>query len=172
MLAGFAFVPTNVEAAAEYYNTYNDVSNVSNYNSCTAMQGLAVGSQYMYTVKIDGNDSQAVIFRTDKDTKETVKLRNADSSSYYFTYLGHANDMEVHGFDGKSHLFIATMTKGNNAVVRLKRSGTDLNKVASYSLTYNGSSASASGISIMSVADGMINFIFKSGSNIYTGSIS
>lgn len=172
MLAAYIVVPAEVNAVGEFYGSYTDVDKIADYSSCSSMQGLAVGSQKMYTVKINSDDTKAFISMTDKDTGETVKLYNSDASSYYFDYLGHANDMDVRSFDGKSHLFVATMEKGSNAIVRLERSGSNLTKVASYKLTHDGSSISASGIAITDVSGGIISFITKSGNNIYKGSVS
>ncbi len=171
LLAGYLMIPTEVKAASAYYNSYSDIDVIPNASTCGAMQGMAVGSQWLYTVKISSDETKAFISMTDKDTGETKTLYNTDAGSNYFNYLGHANDMDVASFDGKSHLFIATMTKGSNAIVRLKRSGTELSKFASYSLSYNGSSVSVSALAVKSVSNGTINFITKSGANIYTGSV-
>ena len=171
LLAAYILVPGEILAASEYYASYSDVDKISDYGSCTVMQGLAVGSAKLYSVKIKSDNTQAFLSMTDRETKETVKMTNADDGGYYFDYLGHANDMDVTSYDGKSHLFIATMTKGSNAVVRLKRSGTSITKFAGYSLSYNGSSISCSGIAIKSNSNGVITLICKSGNNVYTGTV-
>ena len=172
LLVGLVYVPIEADAANDFYGDYTDVGKVYDYGSCPSMQGLAVGSQMMYTVKINSNDTQAFISMTDKDTGTTTKLYNSDAGSYYFNYLGHANDMDVWGIDGYSHLFITTTNEGSNAIVRLKRSGNNLTKVASYSLTYNGEPTCATALAIKSVSNGVITFITKLGMNLYTGSVS
>ena len=172
LLLGMICVPIEANAANEFYGDYTDAGKVYDYGSCPSMQGLAVGSQMMYTVKIGSNDTLAFISMTDKDTGTTTKLYNSDAGSYYFDYLGHANDMDVWGIDGNSHLFVTTTNEGSNAIVRLKRVGNTLTKVASYSLTYNGSPTCATALAIKSVSGGVITFITKLGMNLYTGSVS
>ena len=172
LLAPMLLVPVEVEAASEFYGDYTDVSYIYDYGACTGMQGLAVGSQMLYTVKINESDQLAVIKMTDKDTGETTTLYNSDAGSYYFSYLDHANDMDVWGIDGYSNLFVATTKIGSGGIVRLKRSGSSLTKVASYSLVCDGEEICATAMGITGVSDGMIHFITKWGQDIYTGSVS
>ena len=172
LLMGLIYVPMEAEAANLFYGDYTDAGKVYDYGSCPSMQGLAVGSQMMYTVKINSGDSQAFISMTDKDTGTTTKLYNSDAGSYYFNYLGHANDMDVWGIDGYSHIFVTSTNEGSNAIVRLKRVGNTLTKVASYSLSYNGEPTCATALAIKSVSGGVITFITKLGMNVYTGSVS
>ena len=172
LLASMIVVPNEVEAASEFYGDYTDVAKITDYNSCPSIQGIAVGSQMIYTVKINGDDTQAFITMTDKDTGETTKLYNQDAGSYMFNYLDHANDMDVWGIDGKSHIFVATTKQGANAIVRLKRDGSNLTKVATYRLQCNGSDICATAMSIKSVSNGQITFITKWGMDLYTGSVS
>ena len=171
ILASFVVVPTEVSAANDFYGDYTDVAKIYDYGSCPSIQGLAVGSQKMYAVKINGSDSQAFISMSDKDTGETVKLYNADANSYYFNYLDHANDMDVWGIDGYSNIFVATTKQGANGIVRLKRDGNNLNKVATYHLKCNGSDICATAMGITGVSDGKIHFITKWGMQLYTGSV-
>ena len=172
LLFSMGAVPIEVEAASEFYGEYKDIAKIADYNSCGIMQGFAVGSQKLYSVKINSDDTQAVIFMTDKDSGDTVKLYNSDASSYYFTNLGHANDMDVWGFDGLSHLFVATTKKGSNAIIRLKRDGNNLTKVASYKLTCEGTEINATAFAITSVSNGVVNFITKTGTQMYRGTLS
>lgn len=172
LFIGMIYVPMEAQAANEFYGDYTDAAKIYDYGSCPSMQGLAVGSQMMYTVKIGSNDSLAFISMTDKDTGTTTKLYNSDAGSYYFNYLGHANDMDVWGIDGYSNLFVTTTNEGSNAIVRLKRSGNNLTKVASYSLTYNGQPTCATALAVKSVSNGVITFITKLGMTLYTGSVS
>ena len=172
LVMGLIYVPMEAEAANLFYGDYTDAGKVYDYGSCPSMQGLAVGSQMMYTVKINSGDSQAFISMTDKDTGTTTKLYNSDAGSYYFNYLGHANDMDVWGIDGYSHIFVTSTNEGSNAIVRLKRVGNTLTKVASYSLSYNGAPTCATALAIKSVSGGVITFITKLGMNVYTGSVS
>ena len=93
--------PPIAEAANLFYGDYTDVATVYNYySSCPSMQGLAVGSQMMYTIKINSSDSLATIAMTDKDTGVTTQLYDTSDGSYYFSGFGHANDMAVWCIDG------------------------------------------------------------------------
>lgn len=172
LLVTMVYVPPVVNAANEFYGNYTDVAKIYDYGSCPSMQGLAVGSQMLYTVKIGSSDSLAFISMTDKDTGTTTRMYNADAGSYYFDYLGHANDMDVWGIDGSSNLFIATTNKGAQSVVRLKRSGSNLTKVAQYRLTCNGSEICATALSVMGVSNGQIKLLTKWGMDLYTGTVS
>jgi len=95
LLCGLIYLPAPVEVQAyEFYGDYTDVATIKDANSCPSMQGLAVGSQYLYTIKIKTDDSQAVIHMTDKDTGTATQLYSVDSGSYLFYGLSHANDMK------------------------------------------------------------------------------
>ena len=172
LLVMMVYAPPEANAVNDFYGDYTDASKIYDYGSCPSMQGLAVGSTYMYTVKINSGNTSAFISMTHKDTGTTTKLYNSDAGSYYFDYLGHANDMDVWGIDGYSNLFVATTNSGSNAIVRLKRSGNNLTKVASYSLTYNGAETCATALAVKSVSNGVITFITKLGMDLYTGSVS
>ena len=157
--------------AAVFYGDYSDVSKVYDYGSCPSMQGMAVGSQMLYTIKINSNDSLANIYMTDKDSGTTTRMTDSSDGSYYFSGFGHANDMAVWGIDGASHLFVTSTEEGYGAITRLQRSGSQLTRVAYYSLSYNGTPTCATAFDIMSVENGKINFITKLGQTVYTGSV-
>lgn len=157
----------------EYYNDYETVTYLYNKGSCPSMQGLAVGSTYLYTIKIDSDtNDNAFISMTHKDTGDTTTLINAATGGYYFDYLGHANDMEVWGIGGYSNIFVTTTNKGSESIVRLRREGSYLYKCATYRLTYNGSEISATALAITSVSNNTINFLIKNARNVYSGSVS
>lgn len=165
--------PTEPARTVEYYNNYGTVASITDMGSCPSMQGLAVGSTYLYSVKINSTtNANAFISMTNKDTGATTTLINSATGDYYFDYLGHANDMEVWGIDGYSHLFIATATKGSNSIVRLKRDGSYLTQVGNYTLTYNGSEISASALAIKKVSNGVIYLLIKNARTIYSGTLS
>ena len=167
LLAPMLLVPIEADAASEFYGDYTDVSYIYDYGACTGMQGLAVGSQMLYTVKINESDQLAVIKMTDKDTGDTTTLYNSDEGSYYFSYLDHANDMDVWGIDGYSNIFVATTRLDSYGIVRLQRDGSSLTRVANYKLVCDGET-----MCVMGVSNGMINFITKWGMDVYTGSVS
>ena len=171
LLASIVLVPNEVSAANDFYGDYTDVAKVYDYGSCPSIQGVAVGSQKMYAVKINGDDTQAFITMADKDSGETVKLYNADANSYYFNYFSHANDMDVWGIDGYSNLFVTTTEKGSYGIVRLKRDGDRLTKVANYRLQCNGEDICATAMAITGVSDGKIHFITKWVMQLYVGSV-
>ena len=171
LLASMVYVAPPAQAVNEFYGDYTDAAKVYDYSSCPSMQGLAVGSTYMYTVKIGSNDTSAFISMTHKDTGATTRLYNADAGSYLFNYLGHANDMDVWGIDGYSNLFVTTTNKGSNAIVRLKRNGNNLNKVASYRLVCDGQDICATALAVKGYSNGKITFLTKWGMDLYTGSV-
>ena len=81
LLIGMIYVPMEANAANEFYGDYTDVAKIYDYGSCPSMQGLAVGSQMLYTIKINSDDSKAFISMTDKDTSKTTKLYNSDAAA-------------------------------------------------------------------------------------------
>lgn len=100
LLASLIVVPNEVSAANDFYGDYTDVAKIYDYDSRPSIQGIAVGSQMIYTVKIGGDDTKAFVTMTDKDTGENTKLKNAATGGYIFDYFNHANDMDVWGIDG------------------------------------------------------------------------
>lgn len=153
-------------AATGYYNTYTDKANInkSGYSAC---QGIAVGSTYVYTAKINSSESRAVLYQTNMNTGNTKLLTNGDTSKEYATYLGHANDMTVCSLNNKSHLFIAA----KNGLVKLKIDGGKYKKVGQFTLKYDGKAKSVSGVNIISKTSTQITFLCKSGKTFYIGSI-
>ena len=67
--------------------------------TCTAMQGMNVGTTYIYTVKIHKDEQRASIMRTNANTGEQVEMSYYSSlsatSASNCTTLGHANDLTV-----------------------------------------------------------------------------
>ncbi len=163
-----------VEAASTgYFNTYKDVSKISDRNGCTSMQGMAVGTKWLYTVKVNSSTNKnAFISKTNRETGATTVLKNSSTGSYYVDYLGHANDMAVTSIDGYSNLFVATLNATNHAVVRLKVDGSKFTKTANYTIKLNGTKTSVSGVNVLSKTSTKITFLFKKGTTFYTGSIS
>ncbi len=164
-------LPTDAASTA-YYNEYYTVQFNYDYGSCGSMQGLAVGSSYLYTVKINGSNTSAVMYMTHKDTEVTTQLINGSTGGYYFYNLGHANDMDVWGIDNASHIFVTSADDADDDIVRFKRSGSTLTQVGTYNLTYNGNEIGASGLSIKGVSNGIITFYVKWSQVIYMGTMS
>lgn len=177
LLAAFLFFSNaelvlSTSAASSRYTKATDVTKIKNSNSCPSMQGMAVGSQYIYTIKIRTDESRAVISKTDKDSGATTTFTDASTGNPYFTGLGHANDMAVWGMDGSSHLFVTTTKTGASSIVRYRVNGARLNKVTTYRLTCDGKDLDVSALDIMNVDNnGTIHLIAKRQQNIYTGTV-
>ncbi len=158
-------------ATTGYFNKYDTiVQAVADRSGCTITQGIAVGSKWLYTVKINSNDTKAVISKTNKSTGATTNLKTS-SGATTFNYLGHANDMDVATVNGKSNLYIATMKVGAGGLVRMEVDGSTITKKGSYKIRYNGADASVSAVSVESKTSSKINFLFKKGKTVYRGSI-
>ncbi|MGN0470995.1 MAG: RICIN domain-containing protein, partial [Acutalibacteraceae bacterium] len=112
----------------------------------------------------------AVLQKTNKNTGKTTNLTNSTGSNY--SYLNHANDMDVTTIDGYSQLFVATMATGSNSLVRIKVDGSKATKSGGYTLMYNGAQKSVSGVSIERTDANNVYFLFKSGATVYRGSVA
>ena len=66
LLASMVVLPNEASAANDFYGDYTDVAKVYDYGSCPSIQGVAVGSQKIYSIKINSNDTQAFISMSDK----------------------------------------------------------------------------------------------------------
>lgn len=160
-----------ITASAAYYNTYGTVATLNNANGCYAAQGFAVGSTYVYSVKVNSDNNKAVIYRTKMSDGTTTLMTNGDKGTTYATYLGHANDVVLSTIDGKYYMFVVTMNSGSMSLVKLKYVGTKYYKVGNYTIKYNGVNKSMSGVKITSKDANNIHFLFKSGRTLYRGSL-
>ncbi|WNQ08865.1 hypothetical protein MJA45_14515 [Paenibacillus aurantius] len=160
-----------ITASAAYYNTYTTMATLGNANDCYAAQGFAVGSSYTYSVKINGDDTKAVIYRTRMSDGTTTLMTNGDNGTTYNTYLGHANDMVLSTIDGEYYMFVITMKAGSMSLVKLKYVGTTYYKVGNYTIQYNGVDKGMSGVAITSKDASNIYFLFKSGLTLYRGTL-
>jgi hypothetical protein len=123
---------------AAHYVDYTTIDTIGKRSKCATMQGMAVGSTWIYTAKIKGSDeSRQVLQKTNRKTKETTNIKNSNGSDY-FTYLGHANDMDVVTINDKSNLYIVTMKSDSYALVRMRIDGSKATKTGNFALTYNG----------------------------------
>ena len=112
-----------------------------------------------------------MIQKTNKNTGATTNLTDSSGSATY-SFLGHANDMDVATIDGYSQLYIATMTTGSNSLVRMKINGSKATKAGSYTVMLNGAQKSVSAVCIESTTDTDVNFLFKVGTQVYRGSVA
>lgn len=161
-----------VAAQAAYYNTYADIAGTPDLSCCTGAQGFAAGSTYLYSVKNHTDvDDVAAIYRVNKTTGDRVLMTNGTDGGTTNTWLGHGNDMTIVDIDGEHHLFVVTMEATGAQLVKLRYDGTTYYKAGSYQLTLNGATSAPSGISRVSVTSTTINFMFKTGSTVYNGSL-
>ncbi|WP_072336352.1 MULTISPECIES: hypothetical protein [unclassified Paenibacillus] len=169
LLGAASIAPGTADAA--YYNTYSTVATLGNANGCNAAQGFAVGSTYVYSVKINGDESKAVIYRTKMSDGTTTLMTNGDNGTNYATYLGHANDVALSTINGEYYMFVVTMKAGSMSLVKLKYVGTTYYKVGNYTIKYNGAEKAMSGVKIMSKDANNIHFLLKTGRTYYKGSL-
>lgn len=164
-------VGTGSAAQAAYYNEYTTIASAPDSNGCTAAQGFAAGSTYLYEVKIKSDDSRAVIYRVNKSTGKRDLMTNGTDKRAYNTWLGHANDMTISDIKGVHHLFVVTMKGTGAQLVKLRYDGATYYKAGSYAVKLGGVTKAVSGISRVSVSSTALTFFFKSGASVYTGSI-
>ncbi len=158
-------------ASAAYYNTYTTAAFLSNAHSCYITQGFAVGSTYTYSIKINKEETRAVIYRTRMSDGNTTLMTNGDNGTTYATYLGHANDIALHSNNGNYYMFVVTMKAGSMSLVKLKYTGTTYYKVGNYTIKYNGANKKMSGVVITGKDANNIYFLFKIGKDFYRGSL-
>lgn len=167
---GLAAVPAS-SAQAAYYNQYETIAGIPTAHECTAAQAFGAGTTYLYSVKIGRDDTRALIYRTNRNTGSTVIMTNGTDDSPYNSWLGHANDLAVLSIDGDYHLFVVTMSAEGAQLVKLHYSGTTYYKVGAFNVHLDGEPKAVSGISRVSQTDSTLTFFFKSGRNIYRGSV-
>ncbi len=158
-------------ATVGYYNSYSTVASIPNKSKCPNMQGVAVGGTYVYSAKVNSDDTKAVLHKTNQNTGVDTVLTDASTGAGYFTYLGHATDMDVTTIDGSSNLYIATARKDKHALVRMKVSGTTLQKVGNYRIMLNGVKTDIKSVKVLNKSNGMVNLLFRRGDDFYKGSV-
>ena len=150
-----------------HYSSYTDLALVYDQNSCYSMQGVTVGSSYVYCAKIGSNDARATVTRIDKNTGAKTLMTNSATGYSYFTNLGHANALDIVTVNGKENLFVT----GGSTLVRLTINGTKLTTAGTYTATYNGAVASMTAVQIMSASDKQVTVLVKTGRTLYTGTL-
>lgn len=158
-------------AHAAYYNTYTTVATLGNPNGCSATQGFDTGSSYTYSVKINGDETKASIYRTTMSDGTTTLMTNGDTGTTYTNALGHSNDLSLKTINGEYYMFIVTMNTGSSSLVKLKYVGTTFYKVGNYTLQYNGANVSMSGVKDTGADASNIHFLFKSGRTYYRANL-
>lgn len=144
--------------------------------TCSAMQGMNVGTTYIYTIKIHKDEERASIMRTNASTGEQVEMSYYSSlsatSASNCTTLGHANDVTVvtvtENGNSVNYMYVATGIAGKT-VARLKISGTNL-YFTGYFKTVNSSGSAFTISSIRGIrrTGGYLYFLVKSGMNFYS----
>jgi hypothetical protein len=169
LLSTVAMLP--ITASAAYYNTYSSVAPIPNANGCASTQGFDVGSLYAYSIKINGDDTKAIMYRTNMDTGATTLMTNGDNGTTYATYFGHASTLTNTEINGVTYMFIATLKGGNMNLVKLRHDGATFYKEGNFSIQYNGVDKIMSGAKITGKDANNIYFLFKKGRNYYRGSL-
>jgi hypothetical protein len=163
---------SSVSASTGYFNTYTTVATLGNANGLTVSEGFAAGTSYTYSVKINGAENKADIYRTRMSDGSVALMTNGDNKgSSYVTYLGHANDVVLTSNAGNYYMFIVTLKAGSASLVKLRYVGTTYYKVGSYTIKYKGANAAMSGVKIISKTASTINFLFKTARTFYRGSL-
>lgn len=131
-------VVTAIPAAAANgcYKSYDTVKSVpddksSGKNICS-MQGMAVGSSFIYTAKTDVDNTRAIIYKYSikKGTNTPLKYVNGGKTMNYIPdLLGHANDMCVNKENDKSCLYIAT---ASSKIVKMKVDDSKIYKAGTF----------------------------------------
>ncbi|MBQ7647404.1 MAG: InlB B-repeat-containing protein, partial [Clostridia bacterium] len=157
----------------------------TSYNT-TSVQGMNVGTTYIYTAKIYSGDATypdgskveaATIWRTkisdpSKHVEMTHYIENdqGEEVAVPFITAGHANDLEVSSaIEGYNHLFLAT-GKGTSPVARYKIYGEKLTFTGYFKFyDTNGKAVGCSAIRQFSSDSsvGYVIFLIKSGESIY-----
>jgi len=172
----FAALPVGAIGSG-YYNDYSSIKN-SNGNliigdtevngvTCGSMQGMAVGSTYIYTAKIDKNATTCILRKTKISDGSTSIL--TFSGKKYTTVLYHANDMDVCGIDGYSTLFVATMRQDGYSLAKIKVSGTTATITGHWTIKCGTEILKISGVAVYSndKTNKKTTLLLKSGKNFY-----
>ncbi|MBQ3195376.1 MAG: InlB B-repeat-containing protein [Clostridia bacterium] len=139
--------------------------------NCTSMQGMNVGTTYIYTAKRNSDDTYVSIARTNANTGAVSYMNYYSSTSATSTSAcnscGHANDLLVVTADSVNYMFVAT-GKSGKALTRLKISGTNLYFTGYFDLVNtNGTSMSASSVRQYKHSGGYFYLLIKNGETFY-----
>ncbi|KZX22146.1 hypothetical protein [Rathayibacter tanaceti] len=166
--------------AAVTYSDYTTKAEIPDYDcgsdACTASQGFAVTTNYLYSIKTDTNHTKSVIYRVDRVSGERVLMRNATSNSNVNTWLGHANDIQIASVGGQTYMFVVTMFDSRSGadstkqLVKLKYNGTSYEWDHTYTILSGSTPIGVSGLSKISQSGNTVDFFFSSGDQVYRGS--
>jgi len=144
----------------------------------TGVQGMNVGTTFIYTAKIYTGDEKVdvvTIYRTRIDSNDTIVMECYDSPSATTpgacSTAGHANDLHVVTAYDTNYLLSATNNSAH-AVARYLISGIKLYFTGYFKLVRsNGNSMGCGAMRQFKHADGYFYMIFKTGESFYYGKI-
>ncbi len=154
-----------------YFTGYETVAEPNPDIAAPVMQGFTMDEYDFYSVEKNGNDTQAILIKTDRATGESVVLKDAATGSTYLNYLKHANGMCMRSYDGKANLFVATMSDDANALVRIRVDGDTFTKVGNFSVKLNGAAFPVSAVAILKETDTHLHLLFKKNNTFYRGTL-
>ncbi|WP_294481513.1 hypothetical protein [uncultured Ruminococcus sp.] len=167
---------TVLPAQAACYTSYNYVYGVYDTfgnSKLYSMQGMAVGTSYIYCAKVTTYSSKAAITRYSIADNKNYQLKyidqNGKSHDYFTNVLGHANDMFAHAENGKTYLYVATGYESGYQLVKLKVDGRKVYKVGQFNIksSTNSNNISFSGITYLGTTDGYVKILVKKGKQAY-----
>lgn len=140
--------------------------------TCTAVQGMNVGTTYCYVAKRNSNDTYGDVLRINMDTGAKTEMTyyaslTATTSSANNT-LKHGNELSVVTVDGVNYLFSATC-ETVTAMTRYKIDGTALRFMGYFDMvTTSGTSVTISAMRHYKTSGGYIYFLVKRANYFYT----
>lgn len=139
--------------------------------SCTSMQGMNVGTTYIYTAKRNSNDTYVSIARTTISSGSVAYMTYYSStsatSSSGCNSCGHANDLQVVTANDVNYMLVATGISGKS-ITRMKISGTNLYFTGYFdTVNTNGTSITASSVRQYKHTGGYFYLLIKNGETFY-----
>ena len=173
---------TALPVQATCYTSYSYVYGVNDTfgdSKLYSMQGMAVGTSYIYCAKVTTDNTKAAITRYNISDNKNYQLKyidqNGKSHDYFTKDLGHANDMFAHAENGKTYLYVATGCGSDTKkdptqyqLVKLKVDGKKIYKVGQYTVQNSSrTKISFSGITYLGTSGNNIKILVKKGSQAY-----
>lgn len=140
-------MPTAAAAETITDEGWTKLANTHHNMGCTSKQGMGVGDKYLYSVMIGGENTKAIVYRVDKEKGRPIIMKNGDTGEYFFTNMGHANDVETAVIDGVEYLYVLV---GDHIEV-FEVDGKSLHQHATYNLFYNGKPFNVGGFAVYKV---------------------
>jgi len=140
--------------------------------TCTAVQGMNVGTTYCYVAKRNSDDSYGDILRINMNTGAKTEMTyysslTATSSSGNNTLM-HGNELSVVTVNDVNYMFAATC-ETKTAMTRYKIDGTALRFMGYFDMvTTSGSSVTISAMRHFKTSGGYIYFLVKRANYFYT----